>query len=153
MHEGLSHVAKTKVKRERVRQFVCRGYPFEYVVAACGAQEASPQDKPIRLVSSLIGLYLHVERGFSGREIQLAYMKLGRRKQAWPKLSIPVNRSTINAETVLKAPIQERDSRIHEWCCSVWQAFVSHRDAIKRLLAYQEITDAQSIPKYSRSRI
>ncbi len=76
-----------------------RGTEFihQHVVDAYGAQEALPEDKPIRLAFSLIGLYLHIERGFTGREVQLAHMKLARKKQDWPVFAIPQHRGAVSA--------------------------------------------------------
>lgn len=113
----------------------------QHVVDASGAQDASPNDKPIRLVFSLVGLYLSVERGFAGREVQRAHAKLGQRKQEWPVLSIPEHRGAISVATVMAAPISRRDSMIHEWCRSVWQAFSIHRDVIERLVNENGIMD------------
>lgn len=54
----------------------------QHVVVAIGAQEASSDATPIRLLFALVGLYLHVERGFTGREVQRAHAKLGRERLA-----------------------------------------------------------------------
>lgn len=124
----------------------------QHVVDAAGAQEALPEDKPIRLVFSLIGLYLHVERGFTGREVQLAHMKLGRNKHDWPDFPIPQDRGAFNAATVLAAPISDRDSMIHEWCRTVWQAFAAQREAIENLLEDHGITDPRSVNHLSRRK-
>lgn len=106
----------------------------QYVVDAFGAQEAMENDKPIRLVFSLVGLYLHVECGFTGREVQLAHMKLGQIKQKWPRLAIPDARGEIDAAAVLAKPIGDREAAIHQWCCSVWKAFSIHRSVVVKLL-------------------
>src|SRR3954453_23804420 len=57
----------------------------QHVVDAFAAQDADGDDKPIRLTFALVGLYLHVERGYTGRQVQLAHMALARQKRAWPK--------------------------------------------------------------------
>ena len=123
----------------------------QHVVDAFGAQEASANDRPIRLVFSLIGLYLHVERGFTGREVQLAHMKLGQRKQVWPVLAIPEQPGAVTAVEVCAAPLSDRDSMIHKWCHSVWQAFAAHREVIEHLLAEHGITDSRSVRQHTRS--
>ena len=41
----------------------------QHVVDAYAAQDASNTDNPIRLTFALVGLYLHVERGFTGRQV------------------------------------------------------------------------------------
>ncbi len=111
-----------------------------------------PEDKPIRLAFSLIGLYLHIERGFTGREVQLAHMKLARKKQDWPVFAIPQHRGAVSAADVLAAPIGDRDSMIHEWCRSVWQSFAAQRGVIERLLEEHGITDSQSLNHLSRHK-
>lgn len=73
---------------------------------------------------ALAGLYLHVEKGFSGREVQLAQGKLARRKGAWPSFPLPSLRGAITAADVLAGPPgEERNRAIDEWCASVWNAF------------------------------
>src|SRR5262245_46349212 len=57
------------------------GFVLQHVVDAYGAQTADDATKPIRLVFALVGLYLRVERGFSGHEVQRVHMLMGRRKQ------------------------------------------------------------------------
>jgi hypothetical protein len=49
----------------------------QHVVDAFAAQTSEQNDKPIKLTFALVGLYLHVERQFTGRQVQLAHMKLG----------------------------------------------------------------------------
>ena len=43
------------------------GFILQHVVDAYGAQTASSDSKPIRIVFALVGLYLHVERHFRSR--------------------------------------------------------------------------------------
>ena len=42
------------------------GFILQHVVDAYGAQTASSDSKPIRIVFALIGLYLHVEKHLEG---------------------------------------------------------------------------------------
>ena len=119
----------------------------QHVVGAFGAQEASPNDKPIRLVFSLIGLYLRVENGFTGREVQLAHMKRCRDKPPLPSVSIPEDRGAINAEAVLDASADDRDTMIHEWCRSIWQAYSYERASVEDLLRDHKITDPRSVQR------
>ena len=69
--------------------------------------------KPIGLAFALIGLYLHVERGMSGRDVQRVHMQLGRRKQPWPAFALPHHRGAMTAADVMAAaPGPERDRAI-----------------------------------------
>jgi hypothetical protein len=61
----------------------------QHVVDAFTAQTADERTKPIALTFALAGLYLHVERQFSGREVQQAHQRLARRKQTWPSFVLP----------------------------------------------------------------
>src|SRR5215217_5988852 len=107
----------------------------QHVVDAYGAQAALPGDKPIRLVFSLVGLYLHLERGKTGREVQLAHMAMARRKRGWPAVVLPPNRGAITAIDVMReAPGPDRDRAIDRWCESVWAEYAGGRDAIVTLL-------------------
>jgi Family of unknown function (DUF5946) len=118
----------------------------QHVVDAFAAQDASNADKPIRLTFALVGLYLHVERGFTGRQAQLAHMKLARTRRQWPALQIPANRGALSAVHVLAAaPGTARDALIHQWAVSVWQAFAVNRPAIEQLLQEHGISGVHSL--------
>ena len=107
----------------------------QHVVDAWGAQSARPDGKPIRLIFSLAGLYLHLEKGLTGRQVQLAHIKMGRRRRAWPQLELPSQRGDLTAIDVMQSPAgPDRERAIDEWCASVWAAFSHHREAIITLL-------------------
>ncbi len=107
----------------------------QYVVDAFAAQTAAEADKPIRLAFALIGLYLAVEKGYTGRQVQLAHMDLANRRKDWPHFSLPEDRGNITAETVLQAQEgSQRDEKIIEWCASVWQAYAPVRTEIINLI-------------------
>lgn len=107
----------------------------QYVVDAYGAQTASPSNKPTRLVFSLVGLYLHVDRGCNGREVQRIHTKLARRRPRFPEIDIPSSRGAVSIADVLDVPPgPERNQKIDEWCKSVWLAFRHNRGKIEELL-------------------
>jgi hypothetical protein len=43
----------------------------QHIVDAYAVHVAMPTDKPIRIAQALVGLYLHVEHGLTGRQVQL----------------------------------------------------------------------------------
>lgn len=107
----------------------------QYVVDAYAAQTACASDKPIRLAFALVGLYLHVELGLNGRQVQRVHTVLARRKRPLPSLDIPESRGVLSMEDVLDAaPGPERNHRIEAWCQSVWDAYGHNRDAVVGLL-------------------
>ena len=111
------------------------GFILQHVVDAFAVQTAHEGSKPIGVVFGLVGLYLHLEKQFSGRDVQKAHMELGRRKRAWPKIDLPANRGTITAEDVLAAAAgTERDRAIDDWCRAVWTACIGTRETIVGLL-------------------
>lgn len=106
----------------------------QHIVDAFAAQNADEASKPIGLVFALIGLYLHVEKGFTGRQVQRAHMQMGRQKKPWLRLPAPVNRGGITVADVLAAtPGEARDAMIHLWCASVWEAWKDCRSQIVEL--------------------
>ncbi len=108
---------------------------LQHVVDAYAAQQADEHTKPIQLAFSLIGLYLHVEEQFSGRQVQRTHQLLAQRKQTWPTFSLPRNRGSITAADVMAAPPgPERDHAIHQWCVSVWDAYRDNHQAVASLL-------------------
>ena len=108
----------------------------QHVVDAYGAQTTEVGDKPIRLTFSLVGLYLHVEKGCTGRYVQRVHMRMGQRKRTWPAWTLPHDRGAMTAVDVMRAaPGPDRDKAIDDWCASVWNAFRANRDGIVALLA------------------
>ena len=96
----------------------------QHVVDAFAAQHATEDSKPIGVAFALIGLYLHVERGCSGREVQQAHVRLGRRRRTWPIFDPPPTRGEMTIADVLDAaPGGKRDRAIDDWCASVWEAW------------------------------
>ena len=112
----------------------------QHIVDTFAAQNANEQTKPIGLTFSLVGLYLHVEEGFSGKKVQTAHMKLAKRGGPWPAFSLPSDRGSIRAVDVLAAPPgAERDRAIDAWCAAVWQAFRVNRSAVLEFLKQRGI--------------
>ena len=107
----------------------------QHVVDAWAAQHATPESKPIGVTFALAGLYLHVERQLTGRQVQLAHMRMAKQKRDWPPLILPEDRGTMTAIDVMRAPEgDERDKAIHEWAESVWGAYSVNRPTIVKLL-------------------
>ncbi len=107
----------------------------QHVVDAWAAQQATSASKPITVCFAVLGLYLHAEHGFTGREVQLAHMHLARAPEAWPVGPLPSARGDITAPQVLAAPPgAARDAMISAWAGAVWSAYLDHRPAIDAML-------------------
>ena len=96
----------------------------QYVVDAYTAQTADETTRPVALVFALVGLYLHVEKAWSGRQVQRGHMKMAASPKAWVKPPLPQWRGEISIHDVLAAePGSARDALIDRWCQSVWQSW------------------------------
>jgi hypothetical protein len=116
------------------------GFILQHVVDAFAVQTANQNTKPVAVVFGLVGLYLHLEKNFTGRQVQEAHMKLGRRRREWPKISLPLDRGSMTVVDVLAVPAgPERDKAIDKWCQSVWACFEGSRRTIVALLREYQI--------------
>ena len=94
----------------------------QHAVDAYAAQHRSSDTKPINQAAALIGLFLFVERGYNGRQVQLAHMKLGNKMKTWPLFEPPGERAALTVMDVLQAPAgAERDESVKHWARAVWE--------------------------------
>lgn len=117
------------------------------IVDAFAAQTANKYTKPIKISFALIGLYLAIERGFTGKQVQRAHMKLASQRKQWPAFMLPEERGEISVSDVLSVPPgQERDEMIYKWCMSVWNAY---KDSHKQVtdLVHSELPDMDAKDK------
>jgi hypothetical protein len=111
------------------------GFILQHVVDAFAIQTASAETKPIAVVFGLVGLYLHVEKQFTGHQVQQAHRTRGNHKREWPEMNLPDDRGSITAADVLAAmPGEARDQAIDDWCRSVWAAVARSREPVIALL-------------------
>jgi hypothetical protein len=105
----------------------------QHVVDAYAAQTATEESKPIGVAFALAGLYLHMERGFTGREVQLAHMRLAEAGGPWPTFPLPpaAARGGVALEEVMVASAgAQRSLAIEAWCRSVWEAWGESRERV-----------------------
>lgn len=105
------------------------------IVDAYAAQTADDNTKPIKIIFALIGLYLTVEKGYTGKQVQIMHIALGTKKRDWPKIDLPSNRGEITVIEVLAAAAgKDRDNLIKKWCESVWNAYKDSQPIIRGLI-------------------
>jgi hypothetical protein len=109
----------------------------QHAVDAYAVQHAGPDSKPIAVVFGLMGLYLHVERNFTGRQVQLAHMKMARQRKQWTAPPVPEKQiAGVGIGDVVEAPAgPERNAMIERWCRAVWQDWQHARGEIAALAA------------------
>jgi hypothetical protein len=106
----------------------------QYVVDAYGAQHAGGITKNIRVIFSLIGLYLAVEHNYTGRQVQLVHMKIP--KQIWETPELPRQNSLITVADILNTHKDiERKKLILSWAKSVWENWSHYHEWIRHTTA------------------
>ncbi len=116
------------------------GFILQHVVDAFAVQSAGADAKPIGVVFGLVGLYLHVEKQFSGRQVQKAHVALAGGRREWPRVYLPEERGGMTVADVLaEAPGPERDRAIDDWCKSVWSACSANRGILVELLKEYQV--------------
>ena len=104
----------------------------QHAVDTWQAQHAVNAKSNIGIAFSLIGLYLALEKGYTGRQVQLAHMELGRTKRQWGDFPISTEHARLTVRDVLNAsPGPARDAKLMEWADAVW-AIWSHAHARTR---------------------
>jgi len=103
-------------------------FPHQVVVDTYAAQHCGPGVNPITTAFAVVGLYLHLERGYTGRQIQLAHMFLGRTRRQWPRFHPPAVKATVTVRDVLQS-ISKDSYRgpIERWANAVWQTWQPQR--------------------------
>jgi hypothetical protein len=109
----------------------------QYMVDAYTAQTANSDTKPIALTFALVGIYLHIEKNYSGKEVQAFHTLMSNKKIKWPIFELPTNRGEISIDMVIAAEIEEeRNKMIQLWCNSIWMAFSANHKVVKEIADY-----------------
>jgi hypothetical protein len=105
----------------------------QLAVDAYAATHVLVGSKPITAVFAVVGLYLVNERGYTGRQAQLAHMRMARTPKQWPRLQPPDVRASMTVWDVLQTPAQRRQSAIKQWSAAVWQTWQPRCAEVERL--------------------
>jgi hypothetical protein len=115
-------------------------FAHQYIVDAYAAQHADEQTKPITIAFALAGLYLHNEKGYSGKEVQRAHMKLAENKKRIPFFELPGDKGEITVADVLcRTPGPDRDQAIERWSAAVWKAWKDSHAVVAEWLEAEKI--------------
>lgn len=109
-------------------------FPHQYVVDAYAAQHASIDSKPIRIAFSLIGIYLALEHGYTGREVQLAHISLARKSKSWPKFITPRKKADMTVQDVVNVNDNLKHEQILKWMKSVWDIWGDEHKNVEELV-------------------
>jgi hypothetical protein len=108
----------------------------QHAVDAYAAQHAGGQTRNITVVFGLIGLYLAVEKGYKGRQVQQAHMRIARTRRDWPRLEPPARPAGITVQDVLLAGSDaEKDAMIRAWMAAVWESWADRQAWVRETTA------------------
>jgi hypothetical protein len=107
----------------------------QHLVDAYGAQHVRQSKSTIGAAFALAGLYLAVERGFTGRQVQKMHMVMAGKSKHWPRFDPPEDVGPLTVADVLAVkPGPRRDEQLMDWCASVWGAWSSEHARVRELV-------------------
>jgi hypothetical protein len=107
----------------------------QHLVDAYGAQHVPGSASAILAAFTLAGLYLAIERGFTGRQVQRMHMVMARRQKPWPRFRAPADPGPLTVAGMLAAgPGPIRDAALMAWCASVWKAWAADHDRVRAMV-------------------
>ena len=116
----------------------------QHLVDAYGAQHVRQSASTIGAAFALAGLYLAVERGFSGRRVQKMHMQMARTSKRWPRFDPPEDVGPLTVADVLAVePGPARDAKLMEWSASVWDAWSVEHGRVREMVAQNDDSGAQ----------
>jgi hypothetical protein len=105
-------------------------------VDAYAAQHVGPRMLPITLCFALNGLFLVIERRWSGIAAREAHAHLANAvpRHSWPRLKPPGDRGTVTVlDVALAADPEDRAVAIEKWGTSVWEAWSHVHDEVRTM--------------------
>lgn len=104
----------------------------QLAVDAYGAQHSGGETKNITTAFALIGLFLFFERGFTGRQVQLAHLRISKIRKDWPRFDPPSHQYPLTVMNILDARSDKTKIEIlRKWAFSVWKQWTAFHDFIK----------------------
>jgi len=107
----------------------------QHAVDAWQAQHVVASKSNIGIAFSLIGLYLALEKGYTGRQVQLAHMELGRTKRIWAWFDPPAAYAMTVNDVLRAEPGGDRDAVLMRWAAAVWEAWSHAQDWTRQICA------------------
>jgi hypothetical protein len=109
------------------------GFIHQHAVDAYAAQHAGGTTRNITVAFGLIGLYLALEKGYTGKQVQRAHMQIAKLRKDWPRLEPPSLLASINVLDVLQAPDGDgKDAMIRRWMAAVWVNWADRQGWIRK---------------------
>lgn len=111
-------------------------FVHQHLVDAYGAQHVRQSKSPIGAAFALAGLYLAVERRFTGRQVQQMHIVMARASRVWPRFAPPRDVGPLTVADVLAVePGPGRDQKLMDWCQGIWAAWSPEQGRVKEMVA------------------
>lgn len=109
------------------------GFIHQHAVDAYAAQHAGGPTRNITVAFGLIGLYLALEKGYTGRQVQLAHMRIAKMRKDWPRLEPPGKPAFLTVMDVLQeCTDDEKDAMIRKWMAAVWESWGDRHEWVRK---------------------
>ena len=104
----------------------------QHAVDAYAAQHAGGTTRNITIAFGLIGLYLALEKGYTGKQVQQAHMRIAKIRKDWPRLEPTGRPASLTVIDVLKTPDgSEKDIMIRLWMAGVWESWADRQQWVR----------------------
>lgn len=99
-------------------------FRHQVAIDAYAAQHPGPPARRITLWFALAGLYLALDEGWTGRQVQVAHQRLAEVDKVGPALNRPFPAAAMTVSDVLAAgPGGGRDAAVQNWALAVWRSW------------------------------
>lgn len=106
----------------------------QHAVDAYAAQHAGGTTRDITVAFGLIGLYLALEKGYTGKQVQRAHMQIAKIRKEWPRLEPPKRSAEITVLDVLEVSDGEKkDAMIRTWMAAVWENWADQQAWVREM--------------------
>jgi hypothetical protein len=86
----------------------------------------------ITVIFGLIGLCLALEKGYTGKHVQQAHIRIARGRKDLPRLEPPPRPALITVPGVLKVPDGlEKNAMIRRWMAGVWESWADRQQWVR----------------------
>jgi hypothetical protein len=111
------------------------GRCHQLTVDAYGAQHAGPPTGYVYVSYSLVGLYLALERGWSGTDIRALHQRMGHPDPSWPLFQRPLLTAGVTIADVAEAgarvgSVEGHAASVERWAKSVWSSWADQRAVV-----------------------
>jgi hypothetical protein len=105
----------------------------QHAVDAYEAQHAGGPTRNITVAFGLIGLYLALEKGYTGRQVQQAHRRIAPVRKDWPRMEPPYQPASLTVMDVLTGRTdEEKDALIRKWMASVWESWGDRQEWVRK---------------------